>query len=429
MDGSNSGEFVYQAVVPGSASGTYYIPVSNLDPSLSYSGLRALARKVANVEKCFVYPNRREGWIRVRGYENFEKIYKLLNGYKYNGTVISASGQNENNSVYVWDIRKSPHAVGSTCSYLSVGTGVAAGGGGLGSFPRYTDGHSSFEGGDGSGGGTGGAADMGYYTMPASGSSPSMNYGGAYYSGYGGASASIATSDATYPSSNGSSSVASSGYPRPTFSSASSAEGSAVMGMASCGSGGINGAAPWYTPYSAEGVDDATKYATQPYYYYEPPSSSVAAEDMAAAMVPAPKSLKVFVKNLSRHASRRELETFLTEAAGGQHKLQEEVRFPCSSTSSNSSSRRHAFLLFKDHSDALAALGRLHNSKLKGLAVEARFANETVLPLVGSGTLTTTSSPVLPGRSKSHNLVVDGSSDYGRAKRAEAARNQSKHLK
>ena len=420
---------------------------------------------VTSVDKSFVYPNMPEGWVRVRGYENFERAYseyfsrrhprtftylyvpiltflpmtEHLNGYNHNGTVMSASTQNEHHSIYIWDMRVSPQAAGYKPSLPPVGAGAAAGGGEPGP---------SFE-----GGGGGGPGGMGYYAMPASGSLPSADYGGAYYSGYG---------DAIYPSSNGPSS-----YPRPAFSSPSSAEGSA-MGMASGGSdgahvaagGGTDQAASWYTPYTA-GVDGATygsqygnyygnhyasqytgqyAYASQPYYYYDPASSS--------AMVPVPKTYKVFVKNLSRHATHDELDAFLVAAAGGRHKLVERVRFPRSTMSLTGTARQHAFLLFRNHGDALAALNRLQNSKLKGLAVEARFANEIVMPPVDSagtgshgdggnhgdsGSATPTpetpaSSSARPGLSPSHNLVVDGSSDYGRAKQAEEAR-KSKNLK
>ena len=183
-----------------------------------------------------------------------------------------------------------------------------------------------------------------------------------------------------------------------------------------------------------------------------------------------PQPAKVIVKNLSRHATAKELETYLLKAVGGRHKLQEDIRFPKqpstgsgSGSGSSSSSRQHAFLLFNTHNDALAAIKKLDKVKILGLAVEARLAKETVAPLYKSAAVsssvvtieappgTATSAEVssfhmdndataiadanigvdctsvppefegkeaLSAEGKSHNLVVDGKSIYGHVKKA-----------
>lgn len=341
-----------------------------------------------------------------------------MNGLEYKGTTLSASNKNDVDAIYIWDLKKTPQGVDSPHSF-SPGERAAA------PYAGY---------------------EYGYY-IPANGNASPTEYS-AYY-GYDQSTVAPGC-DSGY-----SSGASSSGYQYPADSSAHTATAMAPA-LPSPSYEGDGSAVPWYPSYS------------QRSYGHDQHQRG------GASYSDTPKTLKIIVKNLSRHASHRELESYLLKAAGGKHKLQEAVRFP--RLAATGSGRQHAFLLFKTHSDALTALHKLDHTKLLGLVIEARFATETVLPLHGpsssamyvpfvmparteasvSGTagagavgavaaaavaasyggasdsagahppaLTTSFTSASeckqeskPKTEKSYNLVVDGRSAYGRAKKA-----------
>ncbi|CAK7197570.1 hypothetical protein SEUCBS139899_000218 [Sporothrix eucalyptigena] len=431
MNQSNKHELVRQVVESGAVSGIFYILVTNLPPGTNFCDLKTLARKVASVDKCFINPKTYEGWVRVRNLRDFQNISCHLNGLDYKGYKLSASDENGTGPVYIWDQKKSRSATNASSSG-NRGTGGPA------SSPYANT--------------SPGLAYAQY--SPVNGNSPTMEFSNTYH-GY----------DSGY--SSGASSL---GYHYPAERSAHTVTAMAPdLASSKTGNVGVSVGAgeTWYAAYdppSGFGYDQdySHDYGSYNYGYGQ---GSYPTEEV-------PQTVKVVVKNLSRHATPKELEAYLLKAAGGRHKLQEDVRFPRHSSLSgtgSSSSRQHAFLLFKMHSDALAAVNRLDKVKILGLVVEARLATETVLPLRGPPSFpapmgthsdatvaagmpsdkndattgatfsggNANNDPATSGfrgdskprKEKSHNLVVDGKSTYGHVKKAVEEHRKHKHKK
>lgn len=348
-----------------------------------------------------------------------------LNGLDYKGYTLSASADNSTRSVYIWDQKRSRSAANFSSSSSSCG----AAGAGLSPYASAAPG-----------------LDYGYYT-PANGNpSPAENnacYG--YDSGY---------------SSGASSSL---GYPYPVEQASQTVTTMAPDFTSSQQHEGIGSSAGSWYPHHPSGSSNHHGVDYGYDYGYDHQTDYTTGEEV-------PQTVKVIVKNLSRHASPKELENYLLTAVGGRHMLQEDVRFPRQSSMSSSSGRQHAFLLFNAHSDALVAVSKLDKAKLLGLIIEARLATEMVLPTRGEPSPTSSCVPpvasssatnggavgsvaataVIPGsnyddggcsaasghkedpkakRDKSHNLVVDGKSVYGHVKKAveEAKARDRKH--
>lgn len=336
-----------------------------------------------------------------------------MNGLDYKGYILSASADNSSRSVYIWD-QKKPRSSANTSS-SSRRAGAA-------SLSPYTSAASTL--------------DYGHYGPGNEGASPAeYNACYSYDSGY----SSGASSSSGYPYS-GEQAAQTVTAMAPDFASSQQYEGADSSSKS------------WYLHYSSgSGVDYSYDYG-----YGHP------AVDYNTSRDGVPQTAKVVVKNLSRHASTKELESYLLSAVGGRHMLQEDVRFPrqtstsSSSSSGSSSGRQHAFLLFKTHSDALMAVSKLDKTKLLGLVIEARLATEMVLPHHNSPSSTSSYVPPIDAlstansgggvdtvtgtasydddgscsaasghrddfktkREKSYNLVVDGKSIYGHVKKA-----------
>ncbi|KAL1899832.1 hypothetical protein Sste5346_002698 [Sporothrix stenoceras] len=376
---------------------------------MNFADLKLLSREVASVDKCFINAKTSEGWVRVRSQHDFFKVCHHLNGLDYQGYILSASADNSSRSVYIWDQKKSRSSTNPSSSSRRAGAPHLS---------PYSKAASTL--------------DYGHYGPGNEGVSPAeYNACYSYDSGYcSGASSSSGYPYSAEPSTQTVTAMA------PDFASSQQYEG------ADCNSG-----SSWYPHYSSgSGVDYGCDYG------YDHPV------DCATGHGVVPQTVKVVVKNLSRHASTNELESYLLSAVGGRNMLQEDVRFPrqTSTSSSSSSSRQHAFLLFKTHSDALMAVNKLDKTKLLGLVIEARLATEMLLPIRGSPSSTSFYVPPLDNRSttssgdvgtvtgaatsiydddgcsaasghwdgsqtkreKSHNLVVDGKSIYGHVKKA-----------
>ncbi|OAA68054.1 Nucleotide-binding, alpha-beta plait [Niveomyces insectorum RCEF 264] len=99
-------DIVLRAVVPGNNTGIYYVLVSNLAMGTTPEDLRFLSKQVCSVERCFVYPNGSEGWVRVRGHAHFMNLFNHLNGRPLKDSMIVASSVNETNAISVYDRRK-----------------------------------------------------------------------------------------------------------------------------------------------------------------------------------------------------------------------------------------------------------------------------------------------------------------------------------
>ncbi|KIH94203.1 hypothetical protein SPBR_05974 [Sporothrix brasiliensis 5110] len=381
---------------------------------MNFSDLKVLSREVASVDKCFINGKTSEGWVRVRSPQDFYRVYSHLNGFNYKGYILSASIENSSKSVYIWDQKKTRAAANASSSTIGSGAGA----------PNLSP-HA----------GVSPCLDYGY-CAPANGStSAPVEYNACY--GYDSGYSSGASSSSGYPYPAQSASHTVTAMP-PNFNSYQQYEGAGSSARSW---------QPYHTPISSgqNGVVCGSGY-----YGYGCDHQAVHATGEGVS-----QTAKVIVKNLSRHASPKELESYLLSVVGGRHMLQEDVRFPrqpsssSGSSSSSSATRQHAFLLFNTHSDALAAVSKLSKTKLLGLNIEARLATEMVLPVRGSPSSTSSYAPpnatssltdsgdadlgvdasatlstngqtedTKPKREKSHNLVVDGKSLYGHVKQA-----------
>ncbi|ERS99157.1 hypothetical protein HMPREF1624_04353 [Sporothrix schenckii ATCC 58251] len=416
MNQATKHELVQHAVESGAVSGIYYVLVANLPPEMNFSDLKVLSREVASVDKCFINGRTSEGWVRVRSPQDFYRVYNHLHGFNYKGYILSASIENSSKPVYIWDQKKTRAAANASSSTIGRGAGA----------PNLSP-HAAVS----------PCLDYGYCATANGSTSAPVEYNACY--GYDSGYSSGASSSSGYPYPAESVSHTVTAMP-PSFNSYQPYEGARSSARSW---------QPHHTPISSgqHGVDCGSGHYG---YGYDHQAGHATGEGVS-------QTAKVIVKNLSRHATSKELESYLISAVGGRHMLQEDVRFPhqpssssgSSSSSSSSANRQHAFLLFNTHSDALAAVSKLNKTKLLGLNIEARLATEMVLPVRGSPSSTSSYVPPIatstlmdsgdaglgvdasatlstkgqtedtkPKREKSHNLVVDGKSLYGHVKQA-----------
>ncbi|KAH8878874.1 hypothetical protein GQ53DRAFT_814257 [Thozetella sp. PMI_491] len=83
---------------------TYHIPVSGLKFGTTWQELKDYVRLVADVLHVEVFPISTSGWVRVKGYPNFEKAFQHLNGGNLNGYNIIASDKNRTMPIMVRDV-------------------------------------------------------------------------------------------------------------------------------------------------------------------------------------------------------------------------------------------------------------------------------------------------------------------------------------
>ncbi|KAH7037672.1 uncharacterized protein B0I36DRAFT_69528 [Microdochium trichocladiopsis] len=81
-------------VPPGSQTNLYHILLSNLPWQTSWQQLKDHVRGVCPVERVEVFNESTTGWVSVRGRDNFEAAFNLLNGGIFNGRPLFADGKN-----------------------------------------------------------------------------------------------------------------------------------------------------------------------------------------------------------------------------------------------------------------------------------------------------------------------------------------------
>ncbi|PSS03741.1 hypothetical protein BD289DRAFT_478236 [Coniella lustricola] len=91
-------------VPPGSQTGIYYIPISNLPFNVSWQQMKDYVRQVCEVDHVEIFQRSTSGWVRVRGQENFEAAFSHLNGKEFNGRAIIAEGKNADSPILVRDL-------------------------------------------------------------------------------------------------------------------------------------------------------------------------------------------------------------------------------------------------------------------------------------------------------------------------------------
>ncbi|CAF3440263.1 unnamed protein product [Fusarium graminearum] len=99
-----TGATVQADVGPGNETGIYYITICNLPFGTSWQQLKDWTRTACVVDHIEVFQSSTSGWVRVRGRENFEKAWGLLNGGIFNGRSIIASDKNRNHPIKIREL-------------------------------------------------------------------------------------------------------------------------------------------------------------------------------------------------------------------------------------------------------------------------------------------------------------------------------------
>ncbi|KIL90921.1 hypothetical protein FAVG1_05617 [Fusarium avenaceum] len=106
-------------VGPGDETGIYYITICNLPFGTSWQQLKDWTRTACVVDHIEVFQSSTSGWVRVRGRENFERAWGLLNGGVFNGRSIIASDKNRFQSIKIRELAIPPQGIQSqTPHYL-----------------------------------------------------------------------------------------------------------------------------------------------------------------------------------------------------------------------------------------------------------------------------------------------------------------------
>lgn len=96
-------------VPPGNQTGFYYIIVAGLPFQCSWQRLKDFARDqqadglYINIDHALVYPESTDGWVRVRGKSDFQRVLAHLNGGIFDGRSLLADGRNETQWVNLRD--------------------------------------------------------------------------------------------------------------------------------------------------------------------------------------------------------------------------------------------------------------------------------------------------------------------------------------
>ncbi|KAF4958143.1 hypothetical protein FSARC_11092 [Fusarium sarcochroum] len=111
---STATENTVQADVgPGDKTGIYYITICNLPFGTSWQQLKDWTRTACVVDHIEVFQGSTSGWVRVRGQENFEKAWGLINGGVFNGRSIIASDKNRKESIKIKELTSKPQSASS----------------------------------------------------------------------------------------------------------------------------------------------------------------------------------------------------------------------------------------------------------------------------------------------------------------------------
>ncbi|KAF5650404.1 hypothetical protein F52700_374 [Fusarium sp. NRRL 52700] len=98
-------------VGPGDETGIYYITICNLPFTTSWQELKDWTRTACVVDRIEVFQSSTSGWVRVRGRENFERAWALLNGGVFKGRSIIASDRNRKHSIKIKELAVPPQVV------------------------------------------------------------------------------------------------------------------------------------------------------------------------------------------------------------------------------------------------------------------------------------------------------------------------------
>ncbi|KAI0010155.1 hypothetical protein F4779DRAFT_616885 [Xylariaceae sp. FL0662B] len=101
-------------VPPGSQTNLYHIIVSNLPWQTSWQQLKDHVRTVCNVERVEVFNDSTSGWVAVRGRDNYDAAFRLLNGGVFNGRALIADGKNATEPKMIKELIDNPVTNGSS---------------------------------------------------------------------------------------------------------------------------------------------------------------------------------------------------------------------------------------------------------------------------------------------------------------------------
>ncbi|KAM0346808.1 hypothetical protein ACHAPU_005148 [Fusarium lateritium] len=98
-------------VGPGDETGIYYITICNLPFGTSWQQLKDWTRTACVVDHIEVFQSSTSGWVRLRGRENFERAWGLLNGGVFHGRSIIASDKNRFQSIKIRELAMPPQGI------------------------------------------------------------------------------------------------------------------------------------------------------------------------------------------------------------------------------------------------------------------------------------------------------------------------------
>ncbi|KAG5980389.1 hypothetical protein E4U55_004075 [Claviceps digitariae] len=98
---SSEKKFIMTDVEPGAKTGIYYIPICNLPFGTSWQDFKDWLRLVCDVDHVELFQSSTSGWIRLRGEENFNKAWCLLQNEYFRNRAIIATDRNRTESIRI----------------------------------------------------------------------------------------------------------------------------------------------------------------------------------------------------------------------------------------------------------------------------------------------------------------------------------------
>ncbi|KAH9898905.1 hypothetical protein F4778DRAFT_175915 [Xylariomycetidae sp. FL2044] len=95
---------VQHMVEPGTKTNLYYILISNLPWQTSWQQLKDHVRTVCSVDRVEVFNDSTSGWVCVKGRENFDVAFQLLNGGIFNDRALCADGKNATDPIMIKEL-------------------------------------------------------------------------------------------------------------------------------------------------------------------------------------------------------------------------------------------------------------------------------------------------------------------------------------
>ncbi|KAI8635078.1 hypothetical protein F5Y19DRAFT_135172 [Xylariaceae sp. FL1651] len=336
-----SSEFVYQQqtpikgtiagmVPPGNETGYYYIPVANLPWQTSWQQLKDHVRTVCSVERVEIHEDITCGHVVLKGRENFDAAFRLLNGGVFNGRPLMACGKNVDQWVlvkqHVDGLGSSPKSP-KTSRHTTPPT-------------QYTSSHMP-------------PASSGYSERPAN--TPTTSY-------------------------MMSPVITSSSYPVPSTMSYNHRDPAAFYGMGSCSLEYSSAMAASSIPYLS-GAGYTQHYATSEHQgtsYSMPSGYTIPHEGNRTFIDVVPtRRRKIIIRQLQPWATYTQILDLIRYKAGADAERLQKLDLPLAD-GRKGVNRGYALATFETEEAAEKVIKKLHNYKYDGQVLEAKHTKEGV---------------------------------------------------